>query len=191
MSITGFAAAAAEVTGDVSGGSSGGLFQSSSFWILLAFIVSVLLLARAGVHTSIAAYLDRRTRNITDEIDRARRMREEAQELLASSRRRQREAQKEAAGIIEQARKDASLLAEETRSKFREQMKRRLKAAEDRIATAEAQAMEKIRFRMADLAVSAARDIIAENITPDIRASLFDSAVAEIGKEKTDPGHPV
>lgn len=184
ISIVSIAAAAAE---DAYGAAekSGGLLQDTSLWVLLAFIAAIALLARAGVHKFIGSGLDKRAQKIADDMNEARKMREEAQELLAAYQRRQREAEEEAAAIIEQAKKDAKRMAAEAREKIQAQTDRRAKAAEDKIARAEAQALAEVRGQAADLAAAAAREIIRERMDAGAQTAFIDKAIAGL-REKAN-----
>ncbi|MBT8471887.1 MAG: F0F1 ATP synthase subunit B, partial [Marinicaulis sp.] len=105
-------------------------------------------------------------------------MREEAQELLAQYQRRQREAENEAAAIIEQAKADAKRMAVEARDKINEQMTRREKAVEEKIKRAEAQAIAEVRNQTADLAVAAAERVIAERMDKTAQGAVIDKAIS-------------
>ncbi len=176
ISISVLAAAAAE---DAYGApASGGLLSDSSFWLLIAFFVVFGIFIRFGLHKMIASGLDKRAQKIADEINEARKIREEAQELLAQYQRRQREAVDEAAAIIDQAKKDAKRMAAEARDKLDEQMARRTKAMEDKIARAEAQAISEVRGQAADLAVAAAGEIIRERMDSGAQSGFIDKAIA-------------
>ena len=122
ISLAALALAAAE---DAAEHEKAGLLQDTSFWVLIAFLIVIGIFWRAGVHKMIFSGLDKRSQGIADEIDEARRLREEAQELLAQYQRRQREAESEAAAIVEQAKKDAKRMAAEARDKIAEQTERR------------------------------------------------------------------
>ncbi|MFC2951883.1 F0F1 ATP synthase subunit B [Marinicaulis aureus] len=178
------AAAAEEAAHEAVGGAaeaghaSPGLFQDSAFYVLIAFLIVIGVFARAGVHKMIVSGLDKRAAKIADEINEVRKMREEAQELLASYQRRQREAEEEAAGIIEQAKKDAARMTAEARAKIEDQTERRIKAAEDKIARAEAQALSEVRGQTADLAIEAARVIIRERMDGGAQGPFIDKAIA-------------
>lgn len=158
-----------------------GLLQDPAFWVLLAFLLVVGLMARAGVHKMMAKGLDKRAQDIADELDRARALRDEAQELLAKYQRRQREAEDEAAGIIEQAKRDAANIAAEAKSKIEEQLARRAKSAEEKIARAEAQAIAEMRGKTADLAIEAAREIIRSRMDQGSQSALAERAIDELG----------
>ncbi len=157
-----------------------GLLQDPTFWVFLAFVLVVVILARAGVHKLIVAALDKRAQGIADELDRARALRDEAQELLAKYQRRQREAEDEAEGIIEQAKRDAQRIAAEAKAKIEDQLERRARAAEDKIARAEAQAIAEVRGQTVDLAIEAARDIIRARMDQGAQAALAERAIDEL-----------
>lgn len=180
MSFTTIAVAAAAETTAYGTGAPGGLLGDTALWVLLAFIVVIGVFIRFGVPGMITGSLDKRANRIADEINDARKMREEAQELLAQYQRRQREAEEEAAAIIEQAKKDAKIIAAEARDKMNEQLARRTKAAEDKIARAEAQALAEVRGRAADVAIAAARDIIRERMDQGAQNAFIDRAIADI-----------
>ena len=156
------------------------LLEDTSFWVSLGFVIVIALFAWLKVHKSIVTKLDERGRKIADELDRARALRDEAQELLAKYQRRQREAEDEAAGIIAQAKKDAERIAAEARIKIEEQLGRRAKAAEDKIARAEAQAIAEVRGQTADLAIDAAGDIIRARMDQGARAALAEKSIDEL-----------
>jgi F-type H+-transporting ATPase subunit b len=155
-----------------------GIFEDTAIYVFVAFVIVIAVFARAGLHKTMLSGLDKRAAKIADEINEARRMREEAQELLASYQRRQREAEEEAAGIIEQAKKDAERMAADARAKIEEQTERRIRAAEDKIARAEAQALSEVRGQTADLAIEAARHIIRERMDAGAQGAFIDKAIA-------------
>ena len=173
------ALAAAQEAHDAAGDHApAGIFEDTAIYVFVAFVIVIGVFARAGLHKTMLSGLDKRAAKIADEINEARKMREEAQELLASYQRRQREAEEEAAGIIEQAKKDAARMAAEARAKIEEQTERRIKAAEDKIARAEAQAISEVRGQTADLAIEAARHIIRERMDAGAQGAFIDRAIA-------------
>lgn len=177
MSFAALAAAASEEAGAAH---SGGLFGDVTFWVLVAFLIVLGVFWRLGAHKAIVGGLDGRSRKIADELNAARKLREEAQELLGQFQRLQRAAEDEARGVVEQARRDAQALALETRAKIDEQIARRAKAAEDKIARAEAQAISEVRGQAADMAVEIARRIISERMDQGAQAALLDRAIADV-----------
>lgn len=156
------------------------LWQDPALWVGLAFLIVVGIFWKMGVHKSMSAGLAKRSQKIADELDQARRLREEAQEILAQYQRRQREAEEEAKGIIEQAKRDAERLAAESREKISEQIERRAKSAEEKIARAEAQAIAEVQGQVADLAIETARTIIAQRMDQGAQSALVEKAISEL-----------
>ena len=150
------------------------------FWVLVSFILFFALLIWKRVPGFIGRALDQRAAAIRTELDEARRLREEAQQLLADYQRKAREAQDEAKSIIDQAKREAEMLAAETRKALVEQVERRTKAAEEKIARAEAQAVSDVRAAAVDLAVVASERILKAKMAGDAAATLTDTAIRDL-----------
>lgn len=153
--------------------------NTPEFWVLLAFVIFVALLWKkiAGAFVGV---LDARTEKIRQELDEAQRLREEAQSLLASYQRRQRDAQKEAEEIIAHAREEAERLRRQAAADLEASLKRRETQAIDRIAQAEAAAMQEVRTLTVDLAIAASRKLLSENLPQSQQDALVAQAVAEL-----------
>ena len=80
-------------------------------WVAFGFLCFLALLAYLGVYRKVFDSLDARQGRIKSELDAARKLREEAQALLAEFERKGREAETEAAAIIESAKAEAERLA--------------------------------------------------------------------------------
>src|SRR5215831_6099862 len=104
------------------------------FWVAVSFFVFLAVVLYLGVHKKIASALDARAAAITKELDEAKRLRQEAEKVLADYRRKEGDAAKEAEAIIGLATKEAEILAAETRRSMKEHFERRMKLAEDKIA---------------------------------------------------------
>jgi F-type H+-transporting ATPase subunit b len=159
------------------------MFATAEFWILACLVAFFAILGYFKVHRTIAGSLDKRAADIAAELDEARRLREEAQQLLASYQRKQREAMKEAEDIISQAKAEAEQLAKETRANMEAQVERRTKLAEDKIAQAETQAVNDVRSVAAEVAIGAARRVIAEKVDAGADAKLIEKSIADLASK--------
>ena len=130
-----------------------------------------------GAHKKIATVLDARAARIAKELEEAKRLRVEAQKVLADYRQKQGDAVNEAQAIIDLASKEAEILAAETRRSMNEQFDRRMKLAEDKIARAETEALREVREAAADAAVAAAQAVIAQKITPETADKLVKQGI--------------
>ncbi|UOK71803.1 ATP F0F1 synthase subunit B [Ancylobacter polymorphus] len=153
---------------------------SDTFWVAVAFVIFFLLLARAGAFSGIAAKLDSRGDRIRHELEEARRLKEEAQKLVAEYKRRQREAEEEAEAIVTMAKAEAERLASEAKQKLEDLILRRTKMAEQKIAQAEAQALAEVKAAAADAAVKASEVLLAAQLTGSAADRVLDAAVAEV-----------
>ncbi|MGF1463481.1 MAG: F0F1 ATP synthase subunit B [Maricaulaceae bacterium] len=154
----------------------------ATLWVFVALVAFLILLIRLKVANLLARQLDARAQAIADELAQARKLREDAQELLANCQRRHREAEAEAAAIIEQARQDAERLAENTRATMAEQIARRTEAAERKIRQAEADAQAQVRAAVADTAVAIARDVLQKDLDAVGHAKLLEQSFAQLGE---------
>ena len=113
--------------------------NNTDFIVLLAFILFVGVLFYFKVPSIVFRMLDKRADTIRMELDEARKLREEAQSVLAGYERRQKEVREQAARIIDTARLEAESEAERAREALEITVERRLAAAEEKIASAKAE----------------------------------------------------
>ncbi len=97
------------------------MFFNPEFWVAVSFFIFVGVLIKMGVPTLITKALDDRADAVRKELDQARRLREEAQDLLADYQRKQRAAEDEAKAIIDQARREAETMKAESEKSLKEQ----------------------------------------------------------------------
>ena len=154
---------------------------NSDFVVLVAFIVFIGILVYFKVPNIIGGLLDRRAAAIRSELDTARALREEAKELLASYERKSREMKAQAERIVATARDDAQVAADAARAELEANIDRRLRAAEEQIAAAEADAVRAVRERAIAVAVAAAGDVLARQATAESPAAAIDAAIVEVG----------
>ena len=136
----------------------------NSFWALMAMIVFFGLLIYMKIPKAISTGLDSKIDKIQQELDEAKRLREEAQALLAEYERKRKSAQSEADEIIEAAKEDAERMSEEAKIAIEELIARRTKSVEEKIAQAEAHAVGEVRSRSADVTIEAAQKLLSEQM---------------------------
>jgi F-type H+-transporting ATPase subunit b len=152
----------------------------AEFWVAVAFFAFLGVLAYFGVHNHLLNGIDDRRKRIRSELDEARRLKEEAQALLAQYQRKQREAEQEAAAIIAGARAEAERLASEAKAKIEDYIARRSKMAETKIAQAEAQAVADVRAAAADAAVAAAERVLRDTVKGEVADELLIKGIGEL-----------
>ncbi len=162
------------------GGLSFSLYNTN-FVVLLAFLLFIGVLVYFKVPGMLTKMLDDRAEQIRNELDEARALREEAQTILASYERKQREVAEQSERIVAHAREEAKLAAEQAKEDLKVSIARRLAAAEDQIASAESNALREVRDRAVSIAVAAAADVIAAKTNAADQNKLIDAAIAEVG----------
>ncbi|HAJ83228.1 MAG TPA: ATP F0F1 synthase subunit B [Rhodobacteraceae bacterium] len=154
---------------------------NTNFVVTIAFVCFVSVVLYLGVPKMLAKMLDARADGIRAELEEARSLREEAKALLASYEKKQTEVQAQADRILEAARVEAAAAAEQAKADIVTSVARRLVAAEEQIASAEAAAVKEVRDQAIVVAVGAARDIIASQMTAADGNSLIDDAITQVG----------
>ncbi len=154
--------------------------ENTNFVVLLAFLLFIGILFYMKVPGKLGGMLDSRAEGIKSELDEARALREEAQTILASYERKQKEVQEQADRIVTTAREEAAQAAEQAKADLKLSIERRIAAAEDQIASAEASAVKDVRDQAVLIAVATAREVIAKQMTAAEGNKLIDSAIAEV-----------
>jgi F-type H+-transporting ATPase subunit b len=152
----------------------------AEFWVAVAFVVFLGGLIYLGVHEMALKYIDQRRDKIKAELDEARRLKDEAQALLAQYQRKQREAEQEAAAILAGATAEAGRMLAEAKAKMEEFVARRSKMAESKIAQAEAQALADVRAAAAEAAVGAAERILTQTVKGEVADRLVVKGIDDV-----------
>lgn len=152
----------------------------ATFYALVGLVLFFVLIAYLKVPGMLAGSLDERAKNITEELAEAKRLREEAQHLLAEYQRKRKEAEADAANIVAAAEREAAAFTAEAKAKTEEFVARRTALSEQKIKQAEADAIGAVRSAAVDIAIAASEKLIAEKTTAAANAKLFKSAVGEV-----------
>jgi len=155
------------------------MLQAAEFWVTVATLIFAFFAFRPA-SKAVTSMLDDRSEKIRQELEEAQRLREDAQATLASYQRRQRDALKEAEDIIAHAREEAERLRLHAAAELDTSMKRREAQAMDRIAQAEALALQEVKSLTVDLAVAAGGRLLAQNLDAQQSAKLIDAAIADL-----------
>jgi F-type H+-transporting ATPase subunit b len=144
---------------------------------LLIFLGIVVYLKVPGM---MAKSLDDRADQIRNELAEAKRLREEAQHLLAEYQRKRKEAEAEAAQIVATAGREAEMLTAEAKAKTDEFVANRTALSEQKIKQAEADAIKAVRSAAVDLAIAAAETVLAKKANAKVQSDLFKTAVGDV-----------
>ena len=154
--------------------------NNTDFVVLIAFIIFVGALVYFGVPGKVTGILDARAVQIKADLEEARNLREEAKTILASYERKQREVQEQSDRIVAGAREEAMAAAKQAKADLKTAIARRLAAAQDQIASAEASALRRVKERAVSVAVAVAGDVLAQQMTAQAAALSIDSAIRQV-----------
>lgn len=152
----------------------------ATFFALVGLILFFALIVYLKVPGMLGKALDERSDKIREDLAEAKRLREEAQHLLAEYQRKRKEAEAEAASIVAAAEREAAALAAEAKQKTDEFVERRTALSEQKIKQAEVDAVNAVRSAAVDLAIAAAEKVLEKKTDEAVQAKLFKDAVGQV-----------
>jgi F-type H+-transporting ATPase subunit b len=156
---------------------------NTDFVVTIAFLIFIGILLYFKVPGLVGGMLDKRADNIKAELDEAKALREEAQALLASYERKQKEVQEQAARIVSAAKEEATNAAASAKDDIAKSITRRLAAAEEQIQSAQASAVKEVRDQAVSVAVAVAKDVMAKQMDAKAAGALIDDAIGTVAEK--------
>jgi F-type H+-transporting ATPase subunit b len=156
-----------------------GVFGNPETWVAVAFLLFVVLLGKL-LWTKVGELLDKRADTIAKALADAERLRNEAVAAKAQAEKTLAQATAEAEGILTQAREDVSRMQARAATSLQRQIALREQQALDRIAQSEAAATKQVRDTAVDVALSATRSLLREQVGSGKSQDLVDQAIAEL-----------
>lgn len=154
--------------------------KNTDFVVIIAFLIFVGILLYYKVPAKVGEMLDARSAGIKADLDEARALREEAQSLLASYERKQKEVQEQADRIVAGAKEEAQRAAQTAKDDIKASVARRLAGAEEQIASAQAAAIKEVKDQAVIVAVAAAKEVMAKQMDATSSNALIDDAIETV-----------
>ncbi|MAV98601.1 MAG: ATP F0F1 synthase subunit B [Rhodobiaceae bacterium] len=159
------------------------MLEKDATWVAIGFILFILLLVYFKVPGQITKILDNRANKIRSELDEAKKLREEAQAMLADFQKKNKDAEKNAKALIDEARKLAKNYEKDAKSKFDENMERRKKLLDEKLKRAEVEALNQIKNDITDIVFDAIdKSLSNNNINSEASDKIIDNGIKEITK---------
>ena len=156
------------------------LITDAHFWVGLAFIVFLAVLVMAGAHKFAWKHLGDQGDKVRAQLAEANQLREEAQSLLVRIQADRERSETLASEIMANAQDQAKRMQVEAQDRLAEQIERRGKLAERRIATAEAQATAEVKAAAGELAAQIAETVLTARIAGAKADPLIDAAIGQM-----------
>ncbi|MBB6253924.1 F0F1 ATP synthase subunit B [Nitrospirillum iridis] len=154
--------------------------QNPTFWVGVAFVVFVALVVWKGGLGALGKSLDARAEKIRLEIETANKLRQDAEAALTAYQKKQRDALKEADAIIASAREEADRIRQHAEADLEATLKRREAQALEKIAQAEAAALQQVRSLAVDVALAATESLLAQSIDQSRSDAMVAAAIDEL-----------
>ena len=155
------------------------MLQDPTFWVAVAFVIFVIAVFKP-IKGALIGGLDAKIEEIRREVEEAEKLREEAQSLLANYQRQQRQAMQDAENIVARAKEEAGRHRAEADEAMKEMVRRQEEQAREKIAQAEAAAIQEVKSMAVDLAMAASEKLLADKLMGDEGSRLIDKSISEI-----------
>lgn len=153
------------------------------FLLLLALVILGVIVWKTGLHNMILDMLDGHADKVRTELDEAKKLREEAQSLLAEHETRLAGGEEQAKKIAAHAEAETKRITERHQAELEASLKRREDQAMARIAQEEAKALQDVRNRTADLAIRTTGRLLSDKMAGAQGKSLLDDAIGEVSQK--------
>ena len=152
----------------------------ATFFVALSFVLFVVFVIWAGLPSTIIKSLDDRSEQIKKELDEARILHEEAQKLLATEKRKLEQCDAEVENILKQASDQATLITEKSNNLLKEEIQRKQKQADLKIAQARDDAVREVKAKASELSLIIAKEYLKENIDDNVASDLIDKSISDL-----------
>ena len=155
---------------------------SQTAWVLIAFILFFVLVGKK-LWSALTTNLDQRKKMIENELNEAKKLREEAQAELNASLKKQKEINKQVLDIINDAKSTAKQIEADALKKSDIIIKRKEEQAKQKINNAQVEALNNIKNISAELSVKSAKVYIQKELDSKIQKALYSDSKEKL-KEK-------
>lgn len=155
--------------------------SSTTLWYAVAFFAFFGVMFR-WARKPILGALDAEIAKVKGELERARKMRAEAEASLSEYRAKQREAMAEAEAMVSHAKEEAERLRVQAEADLKAALARHEQQAMVRIKQAEVDAIAEVKSLIISSALESARGMLAEGVDKAMSAKIIDQSIADIDK---------
>ena len=155
---------------------------SQTAWVLIAFILFFVLVGKK-LWSALTTNLDQRKKMIENELNEAKKLREEAQAELNASLKKQKEINKQVLDIINDAKSTAKQIEADALKKSDIIIKRKEEQAKQKINNAQIEAINNIKNISAEISVKSAKVYIQKELDSKIQKALYSDSKQKL-KEK-------
>ena len=156
--------------------------DNTDFVVLISFLIFVGVLVYFKVPAIVASFLDKRSEDIQNEIEKASEILEEAKEILSSIEADHIRTSETIEKMIMTAKDRAGEEEEKAKKHIEELMKNKLLSAEGQVRSNERKILEEIEVRAIDLSIEKVREKLSKSLSGNDYDKHFDSSIQSIEK---------
>jgi F-type H+-transporting ATPase subunit b len=150
-------------------------------WTLISFFLLLILLAKLA-YPQILKGLKKREETIQQQLEEARKTKQEASALLEDYKRQLAEARSEAQKIINEGKGLGENMRKEIVQKAQQESNQIVKRAQEEIELQKQKAILEIQEKIADLSIMAASKIINKSLNTEDNRRLVEEYVSKVGE---------
>lgn len=162
------------------------MFSTPEFWVFIAFVLFIGFFGKRGA-LFLVQLLEQHRQKITQQLDEAQRLHDEALSLLNSYKKKHEDALEQASNIMSLAKKEALAFQKSSEEEFQKLLAQKEKALLERIALETEETKSKLRDQAADEAFAIVEDLLSKNLKERKKltaASLKEISTLDLGARK-------
>ena len=156
--------------------------DNTDFVVLISFLIFVGVLVYFKVPSIVGAFLDKRSNDIQNEIEKAGEILEEAKKILSSIEADHIRTSETIGQMVQTAKSRAGDEEEKAKKNIEELMKNKLISAEGQVMSNERKILEEIEGRAIDLSIEKVRMKLSKSLSSSDYDNQFDSSIQSIEK---------
>ena len=156
--------------------------DNTDFVVLISFLIFVGVLVYFKVPSIVGAFLDKRSNDIQNEIEKAGEILEEAKKILSSIEADHIRTSETIGQMVETARARAGEEEEKAKKNIEELMKNKLISAEGQVMSNERKILEEIEDRAIDLSIEKVKVKLSQSLSSSDYDNQFDASIQSIEK---------
>jgi len=156
--------------------------DNTDFVVLISFLIFVGVLVYFKVPSIVGAFLDKRSNDIQNEIEKAGEILEEAKKILSSIEADHIRTSETIGQMVQSAKSRAGVDEEKAKKNIEELMKNKLLSAEGQVMSSERKILEEIESRAIDLSIEKVRMKLSKSLSSSDYDNQFDSSFQSIEK---------
>ena len=156
--------------------------NNTDFVVLISFLIFVGVLVYFKVPSIVGAFLDKRSNDIQNEIEKAGEILEEAKKILSSIEADHIRTSETIGQMVQSAKSRAGDDEEKAKKNIEELMRNKLISAEGQVLSSERKILEEIEGRAIDLSIEKVRMKLSKSLSSSDYDNQFDLSIQSIEK---------